>query len=55
MKNREIILFLCLLAGENGRNGRQVEGHVDYKRSLGLNSCNNYRGMHRILSILDRF
>ena len=54
MKNREIILFLFLLAGKNGKNV-QVEGHVDYKRSLGLNSCTNYRGMHRILADFPGF
>ena len=54
MKNREFIVFLFLLGGENGKNGA-VQGHVDHKRSLGLESCTNYRGMHRISVILTDF
>lgn len=50
MKNREFIVFLFILGGENGKNGA-VQAHVDHKRSLGLESCTNYRGMHRILAI----
>ena len=54
MKNREFIVFLFLLGGENGKNGA-VQGHVDHKRSLGLESCTNYRGMHRILANFSWF
>ena len=54
MKNREFIVFLFLLGGENGKNGA-VQGHVDHKRSLGLESCTNYRGMHRILAVFTDF
>lgn len=54
MKNREFIVFLFFLGGENGKNGA-VQGHVDHKRSLGLESCTNYRGMHPILAIFTDF